>query len=302
MTHQIFTSHIENSKKVFESLSKEEIQKLNDNELKRVEDSYRRFKDGFENGMCYLCGAPLKTFSAKRVCLHWMLRPNGVKKKHFYALYKTIGYFQMEAYARWVANLESPLVNINDMEVERREKKIFETTIKYRHIEWSFSCSPSDLEGHKRPKEGNYPHFHFQMRLNKKPFINYSENHIAFTDEDVWKLAMLNQDDIPIGINPMFGSGMGSILSEKNVEHVLDIAESTENEEDATFKFDTLVMAKPGETISGNDIAELIKERKKTDVPLAKLLKRIDADVQTFVTPGNGVPEIAGRSVTKRNK
>ena len=300
--HKIFKPHIENSKQIFESLTKNEIQELNDKEQKIVEDSYKNFKEGFEKGICYLCGSPLKTFSVKKPCLHWLLRPNGVKKKHFDELYGTIGYFQMEAYARWVANLESPIININDLNVERRDGKIFETTIRYRHIEWSFSCSPSDLEGHKNAKDGAYPHFHFQMRLDKRPFINYSQNHIAFVKEDIWKLAMINQDEIPIGMNSMFGAGMDSIFSEENIESVLEISERTENEEEASFKFDTLVTAKPGETLSGDDIADLIEESRETGVPLAKLLRKLDADVQTFVTPGYAVPEMAGRTETKRNK
>jgi len=302
MTNPIFKSHIEHSKKVFESLSKDEIQEMNETEQKRVEESYSSFKSAYEQGVCYLCGAPLKTFSAKKPCLHWMLRPKGVKKKHFPVLYEKVGYFQMESYARWLANLEAPLKNINDLKVERRERKIFETTIKYKHIEWSFSCSLSDLEGHNNSREGNYPHFHFQMRLDGKPFINYSQNHIALSDEDLWKLAMINQDEIPIGMDPLYGAGMGSILSEDNLESILDTSERTENESEAAFKFDTFVMAKPGETISGDDIADLIEESRETGVPLAKLMRRLDADVQTIVTPGDGVPEIAARTGTKRNK
>jgi hypothetical protein len=302
MTHHIFKQHIEHSKRVFESLSKDEFKELNDKQLKSVEEEHAVFKEAFENSMCCFCGSPLKTFSSKKPCLHWMLRPNGVNKKHFDELYKTVGYFQMEAYARWVANLDAPLVNINDLKDERRDGKVFETTIKYKYIEWSFSCSPSDLDGHKNAKEGNYPHFHFQMRLDKRPFINYSQNHIAFTDEDIWKLAMLSQDEIPISMNQMFGAGMGSIFTDDNVEHVLEISERTENEDEATFKFDTFVMAKPGETISGSDIADLIQESRETGVLMAKLLRRLDADVQTIVTPGNRVPEIASRTETKRNQ
>jgi len=282
MNNSIFKSHIQHSKKIFESLSKGEIQKM--------------------NGMCYLCNSPLKTFSAKKPCLHWMLRPKGVKKSNFQGLYEKVSYFQMEAYARWVANIDRRLININDMDVEKRDGKIFETTIKYKHIEWSFSCSRSDLDGHKNAREGNYPHFHFQMRLDKRPFINYSQNHIAFTDEDLWKLAMINQNEIPIGIKPMFGAGMGDIISEENIGHILDISERTENEEEAAFKFDTLVMAKPGESISGDYIANLVEESRQTGVPLAKLLNTLDADVQTIVTPGAGVLEIAARTKTNRNK
>ena len=56
-------------------------------------------------------------------------------------------------------------------------------------------------------REGNYPHFHFQMRLNNQQFINYSETHIPFSDEDLWRFAMTSQNEIPFMHDSRYGEG-----------------------------------------------------------------------------------------------
>lgn len=206
----------------------------------------------------------------------------------------------MECYTRWVANLENPIKNVNDISDERPEKKVFETTIKYKNLEWSFSCSPSDIEGHKNSPLTNFPHFHFQMRLDRRPFIDYTDFHIPFIEEDLWKLAMLSQSEMPFQHNFRYGEGMQCLLDDKVIDKVADISQPAEDEAEAMLSVDTLVIAKPGQTISGEDIMRLIEESKATGEPIAKLAHRLDVDVQSFVSPGAGVPKIAGRSSTKR--
>lgn len=302
MTSSIFNPYIEKTKKAFESISQEEMQRISEEEMKKTNESYNAFMEHFSKGNCYLCGSPLMTFNSKKPCIHWFLRPNGFKKKHFKVLLGLYGYFQMEAFARWVASQDEPIKNINDLNTEKREKKIIETTIKYKHIEWSFSCSNSDLEGHGNSQYTNFPHFHFQMRIDKKPFINYKDFHIPFKDEDIWKLAMINQNDIFIEHNFKHGEGMQSVLNEDAHEYLIDNSEKVENESEATYKFDTIVTAKHGKTISGDDIADLIEESKKTGVPFAKLAHRLEANVRVIIKAGDGVPKIAKRTPTKRNK
>ncbi len=297
-----FQPYIERTKKAFQKISPEEIEQINKEAHRQTEEEFHAFKESFNHAHYYMCGSPLKSFSTAKPCIHWLVRPKGFKKKHFKQLFHTFSYFQMEAYARWVANEATPLKNINDLLFEKSEKKIFETTIKYKHLEWSFSCSPSDLEGHKKSPVVNFPHFHFQMRMDKRPFIDYSDFHVPFKDEDIWKLAMIHQNELPFQHQFTHGEGMQGILSEGVLENILDNCVRAKNEEDALFRFDTIVKAKSGETISGDEIAALIEEGKKTGEPIAKLVKRIDANVQTFVTPGDGVPGIAERTKTNRSK
>lgn len=302
MKSPIFDPYIKRTIENIKSLSEDERRRISDDGMKKTDEIYASFKEHYSQGNCHICKSHLKSFSPKKPCLHWLLRPKGFKKKHFSSLFNRYGYFQMEVFARWVTNLEDPVHNINDLEVERRDKKIFETTIKYKHIEWSFSCSPSDLEGHKNSPHTNFPHFHFQMRLDKKPFINYTDFHVPFKDEDIWKLAMINQTEIPFEHHFRYGEGMQSVMSEEAHEFIMNNSVKAEDESEATYKFDTIVHAKPGQTISGDDIAELIEESKKTGVPFAKLAERLDADVQVIVKAGDAVPDIASRKATKRNK
>ncbi|HDY68298.1 MAG TPA: hypothetical protein ENH85_10965 [Candidatus Scalindua sp.] len=275
---------------------------MSEQEMKRTDELYNAFKEHFSKGSCYKCGSSLKAFSSKKPCIHWFLRPKDFKKKHFKSLFGLYGYFQMEAFARWVANQDDPVTNINDLDMEKSEKKIIETTIKYKHIEWSFSCSNSDIEGHVNSQQGNFPHFHFQMRLDNKPFINYKDFHIPLKDEDIWKLAMINQTEIPIEHHFRYGEGMQSALSDDTLEFLIDNSEKAENESEATYKFNTIVTAKQGQTISGDDIADLIEESKRTGTPFAKLAHRLVANVQTIVKAGDAVPELAKRTSTKKNK
>jgi hypothetical protein len=57
-----------------------------------------------------------------------------------------------------------------------------------------------------------------------------------------------------------------------------------------------MMTAKDGSLISGDAIAELIRESKRTGVPFAKLASKIkNASIKTIITPGPGVPDIASR-------
>jgi hypothetical protein len=174
----------------FKNLSEEEIRKVNEIERKKAEEDYKKFKEAFSRGMCSLCGSPLSTISREKPCLHWLLRQCKFKKKDFKLLYPTISYFQMNAYLRWVANQDVYMKNINDLTDEKNPSKIIETTIKYKHIEWSFSCSQSDFEGHKGSK-ADFPHYHFQMRIDGRPFIDYTDYHIPFLESDIFNFVLI---------------------------------------------------------------------------------------------------------------
>lgn len=43
------------------------------------------------------------------------------------------------------------------MKAEKSEKKIFNYTIQWKNIEWTFDCSPGDLKGHAGKKHDNFP-------------------------------------------------------------------------------------------------------------------------------------------------
>ena len=67
----------------------------NKQELKRAKRDYEEFVYNFNRGICVICGKPLKTFSVGSPCLHWLLRPKKLKKKHFSNLFKQLYFLVM---------------------------------------------------------------------------------------------------------------------------------------------------------------------------------------------------------------
>lgn len=286
--------------KWFDAFSPEFIAEKNKEEHEKTVRQYEEFSEKYDNGICYLCNSSFKTFSSQKTCLHYLLKPKGFKKKHFRAIYEKYSFHQIQSYLRWLANKERPIGNINNLTEEMSENKLYEITIKYKRFEWSFSCSNSDFIGHGNSTESQKPHYHFQMRNDGLPFIDYSDFHIPFSDEDKFIINMKLKHPDKIKHTFPFGEGIEEALSEDIIEEVIDNSTSTDSEEKGTFRFQTLVEAKPGETISGDVIANMIEESKKTGKPLASLVKKLDAKITTIVSPSNSVPELAKRTQRKR--
>ena len=131
--------------KFLEGFSEEQIAEGNKKSHEQTQEEYQRFKDAFSDGACYLCGKPNLTFSKNNPCIHWLLKPKGFKNKSVELIAEKYGFFQIQSLLRWYANEESFARNINDLKDEGTGK-LFEVTIKYEHLEWSFSCSESDTK------------------------------------------------------------------------------------------------------------------------------------------------------------
>jgi len=279
------------------SLPEVEIQQVNELERKKAEDDYRQFKEAFSRGMCSLCGSPLKTINREKPCLHWLLRLCKFKKKDFRILYPTIEYFQLSAYLRWVANQDVFMKNINDLVEEKHSSKIIETTIKYKQIEWSISCSKGDFEGHEG-SQVNFPHYHFQMIINGQSFINYSDFHIPLLESDIFGLLMINKYDAV----ESYGSGGIGMQSGMNInpEDIIKYSRvCNDDEEKAGYHIST--MAKFENRISGEEIRKMFEISKQTEKTVASLLaEREGVDMTSIISPHESVPYIARRTKRKR--
>jgi hypothetical protein len=289
--------------KWFRNLPEEEKRKGSQIELQRAEEDWKKFADSFEKGMCSLCGKPLKSFSIKTPCLHWLLKPKGFKKKHFKVIIEEFRYFRISAYVRWVAATDGPIKNINDLRIEHSGTNIFDFTAQYKHIKWSFSCAQSDLNGHPTTTNSNFPHYHMQIFFNNQPFIKYNDFHIPFHNEDLCDLELiLNNSDI-VKHTYGRGDGMESVFgSEDALKTIIDQSTSIDNEEEAAFHMSTLVMAPEGGTISGGLIAEAFAEAEATGRTRTSVIreKLKDASVRTIVSPGDGVPDPMQRGGRKK--
>ena len=122
-------------------LSPEEIAHGNSVNHRAAEAEYQRFLDHFGRDSCYLCERPLASFSKTSPCPHWLLKPKGFKKNDLPAVAERYGFYQIQSFLRWVANQDGFAKNINDLPEEGSGSKLFEVTIKYKNLEWAFSCA-----------------------------------------------------------------------------------------------------------------------------------------------------------------
>lgn len=289
-----------NFAKFLENLSEEEIAEGNRKSFEQVREGYQRFKDAFEKGDCYLCGKSVKTFSKQEPCIHWLLKPKGFKNKDVELVAQKYGYFQIQSLLRWYANQIDFARNINDLKDEGTGK-LFEATIKYKNIEWSFSCAESDYQGHVGSTKGYYPHYHFQMRIDKRPFINFNRNHMTFSEMDIINIEAMRANPSKIKQRYTFGEGISETFNDEVIHQVLNSANSTSNEEEATYSINSIVAADEGKSIRGDDLYEIIQEAKAKGVTIASLLHKLpNSSTEVIVEPGPGVVEQAPRTAGKK--
>lgn len=281
-------------------LTQEEIAHGNEVNFANVQDEFRRFVEDFDAGTCYLCERPLASFSKKLPCPHWLLKPKGFKKNDLPALAERYGFFQIQSFLRWVANHEVYARNINNLEAEGSGKKLFEVTIKWRNIEWSFSCAESDYQGHATSQHSKHQHYHFQMRLDGRPFINYSDFHLPFSERDVIDIEAMRARPEHMKQRFVFGEGMNEVLCDETVDQLVRETVPTLDESDGTFNLSSIAMAEPGQTINGDDVYALIQEAKANGVSVASLIHKLpNARMTVVVSPGPGVVEQAPRGGQK---
>lgn len=152
------------------------------------------------------------------------------------------------------------------------------------------------LRGHKG-KQIEYPHYHFQMRIDGRPFINFNEFHVPFSKEDLEILKLRDNSRIVQNFE-VAGSGMQDAVS---VDPNKVIAPS-ENEEDATYHFSTIVDMSDN-PISGEELYEIQMEAKKLGKSFAYMLNERLSDrakIQTVISSAESIPDIAIRTEHKR--
>lgn len=293
-------------RKIFKSRSPDEIHEMNQKSHEEHIRHATAFKEGYSKDKCYLCGKPFKTISQKKPCIHWLLkRCKFKKKKDFPKIYSKYGYHNIAAFLRWTANQERHLSSINDLNDEKPEKKLFNYTIRWKNIEWTFDCSNGDFKGHKGTKH-NYSHYHFQMKVSGFRFIAFNDFHIPFSDEDVF-IMNLKQNEAE-WFNHDFGaigSGMEEAVS-FNFEDILEHTESTDDENKATYHFSTMIDCREN-PITGDELIEMQKESKKTGKSLSLIAQKKlkdRANVKTIISPAETIPDISirkGRGSKKNN-
>ena len=287
--------------KFIASLSQSDITKGNQIQRQQAKREYKEFLEQFKIGNCYLCNKPLKSFSKKSPCAHWLLKPKGFKKNDLPAIAKFYGFSQLQSFLRWVANQDGFARNINDLPEEGSGSKLFEVTIKYKNLDWAFSCAESDYLGHATSQHAKYPHYHFQMRVDKRSFINYNDFHVPFSEMDIIEIEAKRLLPNKIKQQHSFGEGMRDILNDETVEHIVRNSIPTKVRDKADFEIDTIVIAQEGETINGDDLNKIIQEAKKNNVTIASLIHKLpNSNTQVIVTAGSSIVEQTPRSGRKQ--
>jgi len=140
------------------------------------------------------------------------------------------------------------------------------------------------------------------MRIDRRPFINYSDFHIPFSEMDVINIEAMRALPGKYKQRFSFGEGMKDVLNDETVEHIVNVTVLGDRDEEASFKLDTIAIAEEGKTISGDDVYKIIQEAKAKNVTVASLMHKLpNAQTQVIVTPGPGVVEQAPRSGRKKD-
>ncbi len=292
--------------KFLSGVSPEERDRVNALSRKEAEEQHKVFHERFQAGQCSFCGAALTAFDPAKPCRHWLLKPDGFGKEHFELLAHKYSLAVLENYLRWVANEEAFAKNINDL-ADEGTGKLVELTIKYKSLEWSFSCGASDLSGHDGGGDhSKRPHWHFQMYVDGKPFIRYSDFHLPLSEEDVGFLEFMRSNPGKVKKRLAGGAGMSEVLDASTLEHVVSLGRSGMTDDDvenAPIELNTLVFAEPGKTIKGEDLYNVIQKAKAEKVTVTSKLREVkDVSIQTIVSPGPGVVAQAVRSGRKRKR
>jgi hypothetical protein len=288
------------------SLPRHEIERVNELNRQEASEQHKAFSEAFKAGSCSFCGGTLASFDADRPCRHWLLKPEGVRKEHIERLATDLSWSILENYVRWVANEEAFAQNINDL-ADEGTGKLLELTVKYKNLEWSFSCGATDLAGHEGGGDhSKVPHWHFQMYVDGKPFVRYNDYHLPLSEAEAGFLEFMRAHPGKVHRRLVGGAGMSEVFHESMLEEIVATGRSGETDEDvekAPIKLDTIIMADPGTTIRGEDIYNLIQAAREQGVTATSKMRELkNVRVTTTVSAGPGVVRQAPRSGRKKGR
>ncbi|MBK9793103.1 MAG: hypothetical protein IPP60_08375 [Sphingobacteriales bacterium] len=253
---------------------------------------YNDFINDLNIGKCFLCGEKMDSIDKSNPCFHWFTYPKGIKKKYFDAYLKNpIEFFKLDCYFRWLANVENPIVNVNDLEENTSTTSFLETTIKYKNIEWAFSVGQTDIEGHQNSHLGSEPHFHIQMKVDGNVFLRFNDFHIPFSDLDLFKLAYIEQSGDKSFLNLPYGLGM-SILENEELYDIIDEELIVDPEEkDESIRRITTFIASEEQSFSTELLLQALEESERTKRTLGGTLQKLmsDAKIETSFSVYNGM-------------
>lgn len=276
-------------KQLFQQLGSDFIKKINDAQIERDSKDFLSLKEQLEKGKYYLCGKSIDYIDESAPCFHWLINAKAKKKQLAKVLNAGKGLLHMYGYLTWVANSTNPFVNIDDTADGIDINKIFETTIKYKEFEWSFSLAHSDFEGHKGTKS-DYPHFHLQMKKNGNVVIKFNDYHIPFSDNDIRQIEMKRQGVLEF--IPGLEAGINA-LKKINPQEFNNLLSRSNSNEECSFRTRTvLCIPKDKEAEIYSKINELRSSTLMTAPQIAEYLNQLygyGIEYETVSTPISSV-------------
>lgn len=282
-----------------ESIPKEDLDLLLHNMEEEHVKLYEDFIDNLKNGKCFLCGQEINSFIEHQPCYHWFLRPVGINKNHFKEYLKQpIEFFKLYTYLRWLANSDGFIVNINDLEEDTSSTSFMEATIKYKNIEWAFSIGNTDKEGHQRGIYGNIPHFHIQMIVDGLIFLRFNDFHVPFSDQDLFKIAYIEQSGDRSFLNFSFGMGMSSLEDSAFFDLIDESIEVDNDSDNSSIRRITSIIEPKG--FSPEILLRALEESERTKKSMGGILRELmpDSKSETSFSALNGA-KMAKRSGKK---
>ena len=258
-------------KKSLQQFDTEFVQLMNEKQITEDEAYFNALKEELKNETCSICGKPIDVIDVDSPCFHWLINPSVKKKLLEKVLFNGYGLLRLYGYLTWVANSDKLFTNIDDTSNGVDLNKIFETTIRYKEFEWTFSLANSDFEGHKGTKS-DFPHFHFQMKKCGHVVIKFNDYHIPFSDNDLFQFEMIKQEAMVI--TPGYQSGI-NILNELLPDDICQLLTRSESDEQGVFRTHTELMI-PNEYLeeAKDKITYLRNNTKMAAVQIAEYLNK----------------------------
>jgi hypothetical protein len=173
-------------------------------------------------------------------------------------------------------------------------------------LEWAFSCTKNDYQGHQSASPASQrPHYHFQMRQNNQSFVRYNDFHVPFLEGDVHMIQAQLAGALKLAfVGP---PGMADIFKQGVIDQIIEGAVPVDNESKGLLHTQTVVIADTGTSIDAEALRKHLAAERAKGVPMARAVRTFPkVSAKTVVRPGPGVVEQAprdgGRGAAKPGK
>lgn len=201
--------------RTLDSIPKDVVELFQRHEDEQNKRDFTSLCDSLNEGQCSLCGHALDYYDESSPCFHILLNPQIKRKMREQLFNKPVSFIKLYTYLSWIANSDKPFENINDLPSNPLSNHLFESTIRYKNIEWSFSLKTGDYEGHKGKQIGSASHYHFQMTVDGNVVIPYNKTHIQFEPYDYLYFEMIKQNAVSVDLQ--YAAGMDSLKDKLHV-------------------------------------------------------------------------------------